>query len=347
MRKKKVYLYLERCDNMLDLLDLENIKTQKQLFDKSEVMNVENIDKYEKYLNILINKYGYEGVPPYYLDTVYVVATKNFRFRFVEISYNNDTIGVFYKYISMFGNTYIRLFREPISLQGNRDNEIKVFDILYNNNLFSKIVISDNLPKEIISKYKAFDNEYFNIVKDRCKNLESSKWKSSHGINKLKQDENIVFKINDFKIEELKELNKLWWDYRGKNKDTLFDGMLKLKTVDKLDIINILTWEYKGQLIGFAFIVNEYNGQYAKIKINKNIAITNIEINEFLEKHLAELIHYDTMSWCNQNGFKGVYIRGDINHKHLRSYKTKFYKNIINYYVLDAKDYYENIYKKS
>lgn len=325
--------------------ELEKITTQKELFNKSEVMSIDRLTVYEQYIQKYIDRDGCYGVEPYYMDTTYIATTKNFRFRFIEIEFDNDTVGIFFKYISMFGNVYIRLFREPISINNVYENEKLVLNTLNSNELFKRAVVPHfyNFDK---SKLKPFDNDYFNNVDERCKDVTKGKFKSKYGINKLKNEYEIVLKVNDFNKNDLNELNDKWWETRKRTskKDTLFDGLIKLNK--ECDKIYILTWEYEGKPIGVTMLANRHNGYCCSIQVNKSLARTEYIKDEYLRGRLGRLMHYDTMLFCKEKGFKYAYISGALGeYSFLKEYKQSLYKNVINYYVLD-KDEFMQIHKE-
>jgi hypothetical protein len=325
--------------------ELKKITSQKELFNKSELMTMNRLAVYEQYLQKYIDRDGCYGVEPYYVDTFYISTTGNFRFRFIEVEFENDTVGIFFKYISMFGNVYVRLFREPVSLNGICENEMLVLNTLYENNLFKCVVVPHfyNIDK---SKIKPFDNDYFNDVNERCEYISKGKFKSKHGINRLKNEYDIVFKVNNFNEDELNDLNNKWWETKKRTtqKDTLVEGLIKLSK--QCDKIYILTWEYKSQPIAFTILTDRHNGYCCGIKVNKNLAKTGYIKDEFLCSKLGSLVHYDTMLFCKEKGFKYAYISGDIRHKFLRKYKSSNYKYIIDYYVVDRDEFMELYNKK-
>lgn len=323
--------------------ELQKIKTQKELFKKSEVMRIERLPLYECYLQKYIDQDGCWGVEPYYMDTTYVATTGNFRFRFIEVEVNGDTVGVFFKYISMFGTVYIRLFREPISLSGNKENEALILATLYANNLFEKVVVPHFYAFDK-STHKPFDNDYFNNVEERCAHVSKSKFKSKHGINKLKSEYGITLKVNEYDVTQIMDLNNKWWELKNQTaeKDTLVEGLIKLQS--QCDKIYILTWEYESKPIAVTMLADRHNGFCCSIQVNKNLSKTEHIKDEYLCCRLGHLVHYDTMMFCKEKGFKYAYISGDIGYMYLREYKSSNYNYVIDYYTLD-KDEFIDVYR--
>lgn len=315
----------------------KTLQTTRDLFDLSEMLHICDQDLYESYQRLILEDFGmdafpYAGADPYSLD-----CESNYRYRFIEILMpDNDKVGIFFKMYAMYGNNGSYLWFKPISINRNFDNEIKVFTYLSQNKIIDNIEIPKVFDNIYYKELNQRSDDYYCIVEERYKEVCRSKYRSAKGINKIKNSYNIIMEVNNFDSEEIQNLSFYWWKLH-KKQNYPFDKHLQ----PMLDLPNdkkwVLTWKQDDKLLGFTIITKHFKEiPVARIQHNRNLLKTEIDMNdEFLMAHLADYMHYDTIQFLHEQGYKYAYI-GDAYGagKFLAPYKARNYKHKVDNFDL-------------
>lgn len=329
-------------------LDLfKDITEQRDMIGVSLKLRVNDQELYESYLIKIIDEYGYQAFPPQSTDPYFLESTNNPRYHFLEIDMlDGDSVGMFYKVYNWYGVDGSYLWFKPISLNGNVKNEQIILQHLVDNRLIDVLLIPEVFSHINYKKLTQRNDDYYCLVSERLQEINRSKYRSSKGINKLKNGYNIEMKINEFDSSELHELSYYWWKlHKRPNKkfDKYLDNLLMLPNDKKW----VLTWHLDGKLLGFSLITKHFKDiPVARIQHNRNILKTELDIGDpFLMRNLADYMHYWTMQFINDEGYKYAFI-GDAfgSGKYLAPYKARNFNKRVDNFNLPI-DRYMELYK--
>lgn len=321
------------------------------LFYIGEDFSIYKQSTYEKYQRIILDQYGFDAFPYAGTDPYILQAENNYRYKFMQIIMTDDSgketdrVGLFFKFYAMYGHHGSYLWFKPISLNKNLDNEKLVFDLINKYQLIKGILVPKVIPTLDYSKLKLRNDDYYCYVEERYKEINRSKWRSSKGINKLNNDFYISMNVNYYDPQELHKLSYYWWKLHKKQNCTL-DKHLNNMLYFPDNMKYVLTWKLNGQLLGFTIITTHFSDiPVARIQHNRNLLKTEIDPDlKILTQHLADYMHYKTIEFCHNKGYKVVYIGDAANGPYLKKYKSRNFNHVVQNYDLPISDYLE-LYK--
>ena len=320
------------------------IQSDKELQELSEMLHVAYQDTYEFYQRKIIDKYGFNAFPYAGADPYILEAESNYRYRFTEILMpDGDKVAIFFKVYSMYGAHGSYLWFKPLSYNDNYDNEKLVFKHLSENNIINNIEIPKVFHNINYKQLNQRSDDYYCFVAERYKEVNKSKYRSAKGINKIRNSYNIVFQVNEFDPDEIQKLSYYWWKLH-KKPNYPFDKHLQ----PLLDLPNnkrwVLTWKMDDKLLGFTLITKHFADiPVARIQHNRNILKTEVDTgDDFLLAHLADYMHYCTIQFLHDEGYKVAYI-GDAYGagRYLAPYKARNFKYKVDNYDLPICRYNE------
>ena len=173
-------------------------------YDKFKIFST--LEEFKTYGNVISLKYYYEindfiklgftrERPPYFrLLPIIGSASNSTQFRFMLIDYNNDTICLFYKVVTLFSRKQIRIFGYPISENGNSENVLHITRVL-NTLDFVRFMITDESELsnfESVEHAVGYSDYYYDLD---AHNVLNSKYKHHHKVHKMLGDEDFTVKI--------------------------------------------------------------------------------------------------------------------------------------------------------
>ena len=288
---------------MISIETFKTIETTKDLEQLGETLFVADQDRYEQYLINPLLKYGYDAFPYDGCDPYEMESSRNYRYKFIEIGFPNDSVGLFFKTYNMYGRTGSYMWIKPISKSNDFDNEKEVFEHILKHNLIENCLIPQCIPQIDYSNLNIRNDEYYCNTFERYKEISKSKFRSKKGINKLKNEYHIEMKVNDYDPDEIQLIRYHWWKLHKKqnNKfDKTIDALLNLPQDKRI----VLTWELDGKTLGFTIVTEYFKGQhigkYFRIIQNTNLLKTELDTyDKFIRAHLADLMHWDTIAYLD------------------------------------------------
>lgn len=321
---------------MVSIETFKTIETTKDLEQLASTFHVAEQEVYEKYLIKPIQQYGYDAFPYAGCDPYELESESNYRYKFIEIKFDNDTVGLFFKTYNMYGKSGSYLWIKPISANDIKENEIEIFEHIKEKNLIMNSLIPQCIPTIDYSNLNKRNDEYYCNVEDRWATISKSKHRSKRGINKLRNDYHIEMKVNSFDPDQIQEQRYYWWKLHKKQNckfDKAIDNLLNLPQNSKYPLW-VLTWELEGKLLGFTIITTYFPDELKIGRIIQNTNLLKTELDtydDFIRSHLADLMHYETIMFMKEKGYTYAYI-GDAYGagKFLAPYKERNY-NLHNY----------------
>lgn len=305
----------------------KEIQDQKQLVELSDTLHICDQDLYDKYLIKPVELWGWGAFPYAGCDSYELESESNYRYKFIEIKFDDDTVALFYKVYNMYGKAGSYLWIKPISLNNNYIHEKLVFQHLVDGKLINVILLPEVIPNIDFKDLFIRNDEYYCNTEDRVAEISKSKYRSAKGINKLKNSYNIITKVNDYDPVELQNIRYYWWKLHKKQNnpfDKAIDNLLKVNNGK----IWTLTFEMNNEVLGFTIITSYFNNKAVRIIQNTNLLNTEIDkYDDFVNAHLADYMHYETMQFINSLHIPYTYI-GDAHGagKFLAPYKARNFK---------------------
>lgn len=246
-----------------DIKEVEGYTEYKELFNSSYRIGLEHLDM----INTFYEGCGVEGIYRCMHHPCFNECTKNFRIRFMILKVDEDYVYVPLKITDNFmqKHTYVSIAQNPISINGIEENERKARLVLCSKPFveYDTIISEDESLVDI-------DTMFYNKLED-FKYLDTGKWRSKHGINKLSKIIDVVDGDEyGLGLEGLVlEINKIWNEYKltydklAKSKKTMTvkeDSRLAQLYL-KSDQIKCYVFLYKGKPIGYTFLADVLNGK--------------------------------------------------------------------------------------
>jgi hypothetical protein len=304
--------------------------TFKELQDATDPSTVTNTITFDD--KETIDKYynSIDQIYPYYMNWAHNVIATHWQVRFAEVELNGDTVLFAYKRVSFFAVKYLRILFYPISINGNTDNELAVYDQLIRHEDVTEILTREPQGKVV-------DQDFYIDATEKFNEINTSKYRSKHRINILKNDPqfNVRLATPDDKGRVMSLLDH-WQEHKGKDySGAVFKGFRK--RYDQLVIhpnIKIWVMTYYGIILGVYVYINTTHNNYYQIinvALNRKNApdIQGDVVNKILSDSSQIHIYFTLEQWHNDIGtltFAGGRIPS------LLAYKKRVYKNSVKYY---------------
>lgn len=333
-----------------DLQELEN--SDFTFFAKNtNIMN----DDFSNSLNPFISKYLLNGIKPFYhLSLKYNTISKSNKFRFIIVKFNRDIVFVPYKIIQIIKTKQIRFFYFPISINSNKDNSDKVFDILIKKNFVSFVVTESELNdieirRNYLSIKRLFEYDDYFYQLDNKQHYLTGKYRSKNYINKLLNSQNVKIQFQDIcdtkTTNDIFDLRNIWangMEERGsvisKDSDSLFNFFCRSNDTN---IKKILIY-FNGTLISLKVFLCDFERCYADcIYIHHFWESDNDEQHKILQ-NITEIQKWLSWKYLYQdNGIKTVYLAGCRQSEHrLLKHKERICDSKIQYSIIKNNNSY-------
>ena len=327
----QLYLF----DNLKNINDI--INSNFEFFKNQNNLNYDNNNDIEFYFY----DYNWQNPLYYHSDLSFNTITKDNKYKYLIIEYNNDKIFIMYKVVQFIEVKKIKIIDKPFSLNKNLINEKEIIEILLKKD-FINILFKE--------KYKDFYKEYnfdesvqdFDYYIDFKTEYEKSllpKYKHKKRINRYEKNNDFKVEIvnNIYNYNDFIELREKWIvSKENVKKDNGFKNFINDKYFNKL-FLNIY---YKNELIFNScfivkndYLINVYQSSLSKY-YRKN------EENIYLKNSMSDIDdvanYYISKMFLNTN-IKRSYIAG-ANPKHidLIKFKENHSQGKIKYYKING-----------
>jgi hypothetical protein len=304
--------------------DLETIpSTKKEIFEYGN----SDVSLFFEYFSLRYERYKDRFiVESRFLWQMYQKQSK-IKMLLVEME-DGDIVYCYIKNVTIYPAIYLILMGKPLSKSNSKDNEDRVLTEL---DKYSHVKGFECIQEEMDSMDSYIINppyyeEYYINTQERFDDyLNKGAWRSKYSINKLKSDDNFVFReFQSQDYEKNLELVNLW---KETNK---VENKVKFETKSYLDILNsvykntlpdaylIYNLFYKDKLIGCLMFLT--------VKINDEVKISyqehNINLSRMLETkndldisnnyscNIGNIMFYLTTEDLIKKGFKFSYCQG-------------------------------------
>ena len=340
---------------------IENVKNSDDRIDyiKKHTYKVSN-EKYPGLCDFFFNlNFKYHGIEGAFTDQTYpiyndVLGSAGYKTRFIVF----DACGTYiYVMMKLQDNIGMRRYGIPLyymlygicSLNGDLNAERYVAETLMNMYEFrSELRLMTNFDKS----ETLFNYDFYAIPQDFA-DMNRSKWRSSHGINKLNQIVDVRFKkrkeLTDTERSDITNLQAEWHIRRTTNKNITNTADTKMLDYTNDEHMNFILYYIGETLVGYNVLLS-YD-KFSYIDILKPVSSFGYErVAEMFDDDTAKLIHSYLLNYmiykCEELCFVTlkqdiVFIGGIIimNSKNatesgqdLTSYKQRLFKNSLKYY---------------
>lgn len=283
---------------------------------------------------------------PYYLNPSYLELNSNGPYKYTVIDLEDgDKVLACIKDIKMFSTKYWRILGYPISLNGNRENEDKVYNHLANLENVRCIWLNeyqlDRVGKTVEDFKGWVDNDFCSIIEDRLKYVSTSKYRSKNRLNIYKDKLNYRLATLEDKAA-LMDIREGWLKEKKDNKKSvsgtrLFKSLFRdyERLIDENSPDRLMVLTYENVILGYTIINDMGNGYYHQIAIN-NLKVTTYKgDNEDIKKVLTSIgrvmYYYIIKDLANRNG-KVLTHTGSIRGEGLFNFKKNLCEVDIKYY---------------
>ena len=290
------------------------------------------------------NRYGYEGILPAEYTYEYNKIKNDWSRKILTVGVDSDVVVVVIKHVQMFQHIYKRMEGLPLSINGNTENEEKVFDILIDSGLIKKVLViqeeelwlNNKKGFDVSSELKTYN--YYTLIDTHWNKINSNKWKHRIGTENLK-DPLLTYRIltkKDNSVEIMNNAFELWKKDIEKTK-WLSTGFTKAITKYPYwndSNVEYCVFEYDGFPVGL-LVYLVVNNEVSYQLINRGISHMMFEdetsnktlstIPDRVKKRIGSYMHYIRTKNLHEHGVKVTYAGGvfDIRKPSLGTYKKE------------------------
>lgn len=264
-------------------------------------------DEYRKYVKIFMkedpNKYIYEEMNP-----LSAWSQGNYRYLCYKVNIEDDVVVTFIKWVSAGNIPYGRIINYPISVKGIVQNQNDVMKYLISLPFIKEVLVADGLTRNVVGE--VYYNDFYTKVPDRCRKVNTSKWKSKRGINKIRSTFNVEYKRFDDASEALEDMSAIYYRWKDcavsrglkpfHNKAEL--KMLKPDNPYK-SAVKVWVMYVDGVPVGYD-IVEFFSDRICRVHHNKSVYDGDYEL---LIRYKDYLMHYLLINELNTMGVEWVY----------------------------------------
>jgi len=204
---------------------------------------------------------------------------------------------------------------------------------------------------EIITEPPYTRNTYYNLLSD-YQSMSRSKWRSSHGINKLDRLIRVDYQSeNNPSIQEIYDsIFEIWCKQSGKIEKGDADWRYytksdhnTLRIASSSETGFVISFWYQDKIIGVTMGIPYLLDDCIIIPTQRSIGVGSVEfIQEYLgvdesiaqdiKKYLGSFVQYHIHKHCFENIHQRVlFYGGDMDDKKMKYFKELYYKHSINY----------------
>lgn len=269
------------------------------------------------------NEVPVSKMPDYTCVPIQCQVLKNHRFRFVIV---RDDDGVLHLCILKYveppqHQKYFVLSYEILPSVKGASTE-KVEKRLAQAGIVKGVVVSDSDP---------FNFNFYN-TKEEARNMTTSKWRSKHGINKLRDVIEVRTSVEDCK-DGLHALIEKWGEEKvgGSNKTSyvVLDEPPSNIMLHRVYLVN-------GEVVGYAALAKFCNNFF--VMVQKHVGQLGTFHDKFITDHIGDFITYDLhMMLLEDEQAEALFYFGIRQLKHgnkesgLEAYKRKVFKRSVPY----------------
>lgn len=164
-------------------------------------------DEYKSYVEKLMgndpNRFPYEEMNP-----VSAWSQSNYRFLCHRVEIGDDVVATFLKWVCVGNIPYGRLLNYPISMKGIVENQNEVMKYLISLPFIREVMITEGITKNVVGD--VIYNDFYTNVNERYTKVNSSKWKSKRGINKILSNFDVKYVCYDVASDALADVKYVY-----------------------------------------------------------------------------------------------------------------------------------------
>ncbi len=293
--------------------------------------------------------YGYEVMSDY------GEYAKNYRHRVFFFKIDNDFVCVFAKLVDLQGRGRYFTVYHPISLTGNRSNEVKVLKALSS---FHPVLKVSVIRSECSPNIKAWDCNFYN-TRESCEFMFKSKFRSKRGIAKMSSmiEVRMPDMCDDKLLTEISRLYDLWEDVRGFKVNRGTDFRM-IEALGANPDISLILQYYSGHLLSYAIMLR-LDDKAIEVFYAKYLSVLSLErLADYLGCSLADdrervkcikdcLGAYSQYfmhdKYLRQDSYQALYYSGVSGRKSLENYKQIYFKKCLYYDRVPIQEYIKSL----
>lgn len=330
---------------------MNNVELKKIRYSSKETL--------QKFFNV----YERTKLYPYYLNYGYSELNSNSAYKYTVIKIEEDEVLLCIYDINIHTTKYKRILGFPISLKGNYENELKVFEIAKNIVDCKNIQLREEeiklLPDYLKGKERKLqDVDYYSDIGKRVIDIQNRRFRVKHRINKYKGD--IEFRLATPKdVINIQKIHQSWVDFKTENhigirSKKIFKNMFKHieDYMSEDSDIRLYILYYKGISMGFTLLNDIGNGNCHQIvqQYYNHMNMPKIAIQDTLETEtlkedirkictdMGQIFYYFLIEKLHEEGYNKVTVAGTGGGKNLLEFKRNIHKDVNNYYLIQLEE---------
>ena len=264
---------------------IKKIKDTKKLLDYTKPVHSCTPKLLKPFFDNRVFRYGTDGMWGREYTPSFARFKKNSNCRVCVVEIDDDYVLVLLKNISFFKNKFTRISFLPQSLNNNTSNEEKVLSALINNKLINQVTFIEK-EWDLINKLGLEPDgvlrvDYYNIIEERFKYVNTGKWMRGCHIRRVFGNNNFVFRqALPQDIKKMYELSKRWEEKKNKDGHNTSGIHFIYKVYDYLefqDPDDVLAYNlfYRDMLLVSMVFFKGVNPYYLRCEADFNIAMTD------------------------------------------------------------------------
>lgn len=321
-----------------DLLSMSD-KSYKAIYPLTHHIDMESKEILSPFYQASMKAPGEMG--DYNISPEYTTVLSNYRYRYLIVK-NRDTYVLFtLKVVDPPSvQRYFVLTYMPMSLSGVKTSYLEVV----------KMIPCIKMA-EIITEPPYTRNTYYNILTE-FQVMDKSKWRSSHGINKLNKMLRVCTcaEKEPFVEQEYDQIFEVWCEQSGKIVKGDADWRYYIKSDHKaLKIASasetgfVMSFWYQDILVGMTIGIPYLLDDCIIIPTQRSIGVGSVEfiqsylgvdesVAQDIKKYIGSFVQYHIHKLCFEDRKTRVlFYGGDMDDKNMKYFKELYYKNSINY----------------
>ena len=218
------------------------------------------------------------AMPDYTCIPIQCQILKNHRFRFVIVKDSSEVLHLcILKYVEppQHDKYFVLSYEVLPSVKGSPTEDVE-----------HRLGMAGVLKESIISDSEPYNFNFYN-TKDEARAMTTSKWRSKHGINKLKERIEVRDSVGELK-EKLRELIEKWSEEKtgGAKK-----GSFNVLDEPSSNIMFHRVYLVDGEVVGYAALTKFCGNLF--VMVQKHVGQLGTFQDKFINDHIGDFITYD------------------------------------------------------
>jgi len=269
-------------------------------------------------------RYGVTGILPAEYTHEYNCISNEWQRKVLTVGIGTDVVIVVLKHIQMFQHIYKRMEGLPISIEGNKENEKRVFNILINLEIVKKVLSSikeeqeflENCGMSVDSELKTYS--YYSDVEHNWNTKSGlNRWRTKKGVNRLEKNDKLTCRILTKNEECVKIIGEAFCKFKEEvHKDKFLSKKFTKSIIEyphwNDDNVEYYLFEYDGFPIGLiCYVYSHFSVGYQVVNkgirsllYDDNIKENVKSIPQEVIKRLGEYMHCKSIEILRNKGIK-------------------------------------------